>query len=97
MVDGAMNSGDSSLVRYSFQNAAYAAEQAAYAEEAAARARMAPHVIHGAHVNKVGEGFVCFLGEGLQGIYAPGDTPEKACAEFDRIWAEGNATPKVKP
>ncbi len=56
--------------------------------------RCAPHVIHNAKVFQDGDMFCCLLGENIQiGICGFGKTPEKACAEFDRIWRDGLKEP----
>lgn len=51
--------------------------------------RMAPHVIHGAQVMQDGNQWCCILGDLPTGVVGFGDTPEKACAEFDRVWRDG--------
>lgn len=52
--------------------------------------RMAHHVIHNAKVFKDGDSFCCLLGEDIQtGICGFGETPAKACGEFDSIWEYG--------
>ncbi len=52
--------------------------------------RCAPHVIHNAKIFQDGDMFCCLLGDNIQiGICGFGETPEKACLEFDRIWREG--------
>ena len=51
--------------------------------------RIAPHVIHGAQVMKEGSQWCCILGDLPTGVVGFGDTPEEACAEFDRTWREG--------
>lgn len=51
--------------------------------------RGAPHVIHGAQVMWDGNQWCCILGDLPTGVVGFGDTPEKACAEFDRVWREG--------
>jgi len=51
--------------------------------------RVAPHVIHNTQVMKDGNQWCCILGDLPTGVVGFGDTPEKACAEFDRVWREG--------
>lgn len=51
--------------------------------------RVAPHVIHGAHVYQDGDQWCCILGDLPTGVVGFGDTPQQACAEFDRIWQYG--------
>jgi len=52
--------------------------------------RTAPHVIHSAKVYKDGDKYCCLLGDNVQeGICGFGNTPKEACAEFDRVWIEG--------
>ena len=53
--------------------------------------RSAPHIIHNAKIFKDGNKYCCLLGDNLQdGIAGFGETPEKACSEFDRVWRRGN-------
>ena len=52
--------------------------------------RSAPHIIHNAKIFKDGNKYCCLLGDNLQdGIAGFGETPEKACSEFDRVWRGG--------
>lgn len=51
--------------------------------------RIDPHVIHGAQVMLDGNQWCCILGDLATGVAGFGDTPQEACAEFDRIWREG--------
>lgn len=51
--------------------------------------RTDPHVIHGARIMMDGNQWCCILGDLPTGVAGFGDTPEKACAEFDRVWREG--------
>ncbi|MDU7710494.1 MAG: hypothetical protein E7J94_24885 [Clostridium sp.] len=52
--------------------------------------RTAPHVIHGAQIMQDGNQWCCILGDLPTGVCGFGNTPEEACAEFDRIWIQGN-------
>ncbi len=51
--------------------------------------RIAPHVIHKAKIMKDGNAWCCILGDLPTGVVGFGDTPEKACAEFDFVWVKG--------
>lgn len=51
--------------------------------------RVAPHVIHGAQIAQDGNQWCCILGDLQTGVVGFGDTPERACAEFDKVWREG--------
>ena len=50
--------------------------------------RMAPHVIHNAQIIKDGNAWCCIVGDLPTGVCGFGDTPEKACAAFDKAWRE---------
>lgn len=50
------------------------------------KARMAPHILHGAQVMQDGNQWRCTLGELPLGVCGFGDTPEEACMWFDRTW-----------
>lgn len=51
--------------------------------------RTSPHVIHGATVTLDGNQWCCILGDLATGVVGFGNTPELACAEFDRVWYSG--------
>ncbi len=51
--------------------------------------RIAPHVIHNAQVIQDGNQWCCILGDLPTGVARFGDTPEKGCTEFSRIWRQG--------
>jgi len=52
--------------------------------------RQVPHILYKPIITKDGNLYCCLYGKDLQeGIAAFGETPEKACAEFDRIWMNG--------
>lgn len=51
--------------------------------------RCAPHVIHNAKIKQDGNQWCCILGDLMTGVVGFGDTPEKACNEFDRVWIQG--------
>jgi len=54
------------------------------------RIKSAPHVVLNAKVSKDGNLYCCLLGDNLQeGIAGFGETPQKACAKFDKIWMNG--------
>lgn len=52
-------------------------------------ARMAPHIVQNAQIMKDGTRWLCVLGDKHTGVVGFGDTPEQACAEFDRVWKRG--------
>lgn len=73
----------------------YASEQAVLnnqwnaAQEAniTEQARRAPHVLMRPRVFPDGDMWCALLGENLmEGVVGFGETPEKACAEFDAAW-----------
>lgn len=52
--------------------------------------RTAPHVIHNAAIMQDGNQWCCILGDLPTGVVGFGNTPKEACAEFDRVWEQGN-------
>lgn len=58
--------------------------------------RTAPHVIHNAKILKDGNQWCCILGDLPTGICGFGDTPEKACDEFDKVWFQGDKNLQFK-
>lgn len=48
--------------------------------------RTAPHIVQKARILQDKNRWCCVLGDVLTGIAGYGNTPEQACAEFDRIW-----------
>lgn len=51
--------------------------------------RSAPHVIHNAEIKQDGNQWCCILGDFMTGVVGFGETPQRACDEFDRIWEYG--------
>lgn len=52
--------------------------------------KQSPSVIYRPKITKDGNMYCCLFGDNLQdGIAGFGETPEKACSEFDRVWREG--------
>jgi hypothetical protein len=71
----------------------YAAEEASATE----KARRAPHVLMRPHVYPDGNQWCALYGEDLQmGVAGFGDTPEAACADFDKNWCTQKAPPATK-
>ena len=45
-----------------------------------------PHVVMRPEVTKDGNAWLCIYGDLPTGVVGCGETPEKACADFDRAW-----------
>lgn len=53
--------------------------------------RSAPHVVENARVFLDGNMWCCLKGDDIQsGVCGFGETPEKACSEFDNVWTNGD-------